>query len=844
MPNIPSYWGGSGSNLGEVHPLDCLSFASFVTEQLGHPVILPTLTRAQFLALPKADRNTHKRVSFFTPAAFRSAHRVAADAAHCNLLCLDIDDPAQAAPFANYKQALIDRLTPYAFAAYLTASSTPQAPRLRVVVSAREIPLDRYADAVRWVGGLLGLSSVTSESQVAVQPMYRPTIFRDDDPVSDHPLIVAVPEGGVVGLSSLGTVAADRSGETPSGNPLPQPRAEDLEFLRPEAENVTFDDVRTALYVLDPDCSYNEWIEVAAALHHQFPRSEQAEEAFSLFDDWSQRGAKYTGLEDTRSKWGSFKPTPRGRAPVTIRTVFHRATLAGWSQGEALAERCYAELDRAIAVAQINERELKAFLARIVQAPLLSRMQTDMLVTSLAKRAKQPRTVIRKALLSLERTLRVAQGGGKEELPRWARGFCFVSNQNKFFQHHSGEKFSPEAFDRYYGERLMADSTERGVPTVKPQDFMLNIAHCPRVQDYIYSPLHGGDAFVTLGQTRLVNLYIPTYPDPDPASAAQAGEVIEDHLGHLISETAYQGLLLDFFAYHVQHPGKKIRWAVLLQGAQGCGKTVLAEMMRAILGKEHVRSIGAEALFGGNFNGWSSGAQLCAIEEVRVAGHNRHEVMNSLKPCISNDFITVNEKFQVPYQTPNITNYLMFTNWHDSLAVSDGDRRYFVLESSLQDARQVRELGEAYFDRLWNTVRTKGAGLRAWFESRAIAPAFQPDGHAPATPYLRDLASAAASPLASAVDEILAEGVNPLVRRDLAAVSILRQIVELQKGLDRPSNQTIAAVLRERGMVKVGRHLIEEQQECFWASRSLRPAAGSWLSEIKTRLAEKDAILQ
>ena len=841
MSDLP-YWGGSGVNLGSVRPLSCATFDAFVNEQLGHPVLLASISRKEFLALPKKQRDEHKRVSFFTPAAFKSEHRVAAEALHCNLICLDIDDPAQAAPFVSATGSLVGKLRPFAFAAYLTANSTPENPRLRIVVSAREIPLERYAQAVRWLGEtLLGLPSVTGESKVAVQPMYRPTIFRDDDPVEDHPLIVAVPGGAVI--TDRHVVGKAASPDNPPPKTV-EPNAEDLEFLRPAVEEVTFEDVRTALFVLDPDCSYSEWIEVAAALHHQFPYANQEEGAFELFNDWSQRGVKYTTEEDTLAKWGSFKATPRGRAPVTIRTVFHRAMAAGWAQGAVLAERCYGQIRSWIdSKTKTGAALLEEGLQKVSTAPVLSEPQKALLLKSLADASGIARGEVKTMLARMERQAQQSLPSAAE-LPRWARGLCYVSTQNEFFQRHTGRKFKPESLDNTFGSELMRGATERGQPLVKPRDYLLNVMRCAKVDDYVYSPADADEIFVNVGQRRAVNLYIPTYPelDTDPAAVAAAGQILEDHIrGHLVAEAAYQDILLDFFTYHVQKPGRKIRWAVLLQGAQGCGKTVLAEMMRAVLGPQHVRSIGAEALFAG-FNGWSYGSQLCTIEEVRVVGHNRHEVMNSLKPCISNDFITVNEKFEVPYQTPNTTNYLMFTNHHDSLAVSDGDRRYFVLESPLQDSRQVRALGESYFDRLWGMVRTKGGALRAWFEQRKISPAFNPDSHAPSTPYLGELATAAATPLAAAVNEVLVDGLHPLATSRLAVIGILRQILETRRGLEVFSDQTLAAVLRERGMRLVGRYMIDGERMSIWVARE--SSSKDWVAEVRLRLAEKDALLQ
>jgi hypothetical protein len=51
---------------------------------------------------------------------------------------------------------------------------------------------------------------------------------------------------------------------------------------------------------------------------------------------------------------------------------------------------------------------------------------------------------------------------------------------------------------------------------------MVNI---PKVDHYAYDPTRPEEAFVTLEQRRFVNLYLPTYPEPDPEDADAAGQI-------------------------------------------------------------------------------------------------------------------------------------------------------------------------------------------------------------------------------------------------------------------------------------------------------------------------------
>lgn len=85
-------------------------------------------------------------------------------------------------------------------------------------------------------------------------------------------------------------------------------------FCRTDASEA---EVRRALETIDPDCSYQDWCSVGMGLH-----AWDEVRGLPLWDEWSQRGAKYHPGETTK-KWASFaanKPNP-----VTLGTVFHLA---------------------------------------------------------------------------------------------------------------------------------------------------------------------------------------------------------------------------------------------------------------------------------------------------------------------------------------------------------------------------------------------------------------------------------------------------------------------------------------------------------------------------------------
>jgi len=823
-------FGGPGSDLGNVKLLHPESWADFVKETLGHAILL-NVTRTQYHAMEKKERQIAKRVSYVTPATFKTSpskrlHELA-DCFHLIAIDLDVDADgnAPAAPFVRDPNMLHQQLAGLQFAAYTTSSSTPEAPRLRIFVRAAGLPVKDYARAVYTISGLLGLTSVNKESLIVVQPMFLPTLFRDEDATKHHPLIATSIEGEPLSADDLGDAAIQLSPRSDGKVTAFNVDGDDLDYLRPTVDGLEISDVRDALATLDPDMSYPEWLEVAAALRHQFPLEPTASEAYMLFDEWSSKGEKYVDSDDTLAKWNSLRATPKGRAPITIRSVLHKAQEAGWESSK-LSTKCYANTIKWITSPATEGTALMSEgIKRIAATPLLSPLERGTLLSALqdamrAKGLKVLRTDLKKELSKLERTaikLTSPTVTPDAQLPQWCRGTCYVAGTNEFYHRASNRALKPEAFDHCYNAFLMEDAAN-GKPVMLARDFALNVAKIPRVDNYRYEPAQADQAMIYEGKQKFINTYQPTYPEPSPADMEAAGEIFLNHMATLIEEEEYMRILIDWLAYQIQNPGAKIRWAVLVQGAEGCGKTAIFEAMRAVMGSTNVYSQDASLLLKDMFNSWATGHQLVAIEEIRVVGHNRHEVMNRLKPCISNDHLSIRTPFRAAIQMPNNTNYIMFTNHHDSLAIGEGDRRYFVVNSALQNKTQVRALPADHFPSYYQMLKDKAGGLRAWFMEWKISKDFNPHKHAPVTRYLSELMKASATPLTSAVSDALVDGDHPLVAEDLVSSRCLKGLIETQN-LPRFTDQNLASVLRELDYVLLGRYRIEEDRHYLWTKR-------------------------
>lgn len=838
----PRYFTGQ-TLFDPVRETQAANFKDLVDRHINLPVAL-NITRENFQKLPKDSRDKAKSVAYLVAACFQTSpsERVYTAATHCNLLFLDIDTDkdgsSPAAPFVRDPSLLARHLAPFSFAAYTTASSTTEAPRIRVVVAAEAIPLSAYPAAVRTIAGRMGLRVITPESRTAVQPMYLPTTFAGQDPDEEHPLFASDLTGiefTVADIDPGEPGAVPQAGST-SHHAAPADGPDGLEYLRPPVPEITLDVAKEALDHVDPDVGYREWIDVAAALKHQF-LGDDTEAAFQIFDEWSSRGAKYKDEDETRAKWDSFQQTSPGRVPVTIRSLLHLARESGWDC-QPIREACFSSVMDWL---QNNTAGQSALLAeglkRIMAAPLLSQTEEDALLNLIVAQSKEKHglkvsaTSLRKDLKRLKDGLKEKETTlEKQKSPAWCKGVCFVATGSRFFRQRTGERYTPDAWDYVYGKRLLptADQLKESGqpitpanlsrPMVRPRDYALNHIKIPTVYDMEYDPSSPNEIITVSGGRVFVNTYVRSYPQADPAGQADAEEQFMGHLYNLLEEKEHARTLMDFLAYMVQHPGKKIRWAVLLQGVDGCGKGFIADTMAVVLGSAHVESIAGKTIFSG-WTEWATGHQLVAIEEIRVVGVNRHEVMGILKPLITNTTIPINQKFADTRQAVNRTNYLLFTNHHDALALTPGDRRYFVLKSRYQTKEQVQELtARGYHDKLYAMLEQNPGGLRAFFESWEISEDFNPNASAPETKYLLELISDSANETTAAVRQLICEGDHPLLQYDLLSSKILMEFLQDHAQLrSKVSTQHLYNVLREENYTQTCRIMIDGCRHYLWS---------------------------
>lgn len=178
--------------------------------------------------------------------------------------------------------------------------------------------------------------------------------------------------------------------------------------------------------------------------------------------------------------------------------------------------------------------------------------------------------------------------------------------------------------------------------------------------------------------------------------------------------------LMCWLAYPLQHPGAKLRTAVIMHGDEGAGKNFFFECVLEIYGR-YGALVGQDELED-KFNDWRSGKCMVIGDEVSSRQELVHN-KNRLKALITSPTVQINPKNLPRREERNHINIVFLSNEIQPLALDNTDRRYLVVYTP-----RMRE--RAFYEKL-KAWREKG-GIAALYEYLLAYPLDDFDPYAPA----------------------------------------------------------------------------------------------------------------
>lgn len=349
--------------------------------------------------------------------------------------------------------------------------------------------------------------------------------------------------------------------------------------------------------------------------------------------------------------------------------------------------------------------------------------------------------------------------GGREtfltvpEMIEYFKGCVYILDVHKVLV-PGGRLLKPEQFNAWYGGHMFQMLPDGTKPSKKAFDALTEcMAHTfPRAETSVFRPdLPTG----TITPEGAVNIYVPPDVQTRPGDVSR----FTDFLERLLPAKRDREILISWCAAVVQHVGVKFQWAPVLQGAEGNGKSLIASVLVYALGEDYAYEPRASQL-GSQFISFDENRLLIVCEEIHMNG--RRELLDDLKPRITNRRVEVEAKGQDKRMIVNTANWFFCTNYRDAVLKSRNDRRYAVFFTAQQSVEDIARdgMGGGYFPALYTWLRGGGyANVAHWLATYPI-----PDDLNPATACHRapitSSTDAAVSASAGAIESEIQEAIE------------------------------------------------------------------------------------
>lgn len=604
---------------------------------------------------------------------------------------------------------------------------------------------------------------------------------------------------------ALHQAARDRPGSSEGERDLDDPFADVAQLT-----DISEEELHTKLLLVPNAEDYETWIQVGMALYHQF---EGKPRGLELWHEWSITADNYdAGALDAR--WDTLDIERKGRSPITARYILRLAK----EGAQKIATETFVEIKQRLQQAddihkfrEVCDEIKHVEFDRVLRAQLLHMVKERFKgLTHATLGITEARDLIR------------YENPEVKTPPWWIDGWVYCELDEVFYHISSKRSVSKGSFNDAHRRFMLTkkDVLEgRSAPEQLPSDVALNIYQVPVVTTRMYLP--GEDEIFTANGKDYVNSYddrgVPVLPDRLTAADREAVERVAYHFEHLFAVARDRRLFMDWLAWIVQNPGKHPNWACLIQGTEGDGKSFFYELMATVLGFDNVKPLVAKALEEKN-TAWAEGSQLVFVEEIRLAGHNRHDVLNAVKPLITNKAVSIRRMNVDWYSVLNVSSYLLTTNFRDAMPLTANDSRYMILFSRFQGKDALEEFSASdptYYEQLFTSLEHAGA-LRKWLLDWTVSDDFRPYARAPYSSAKTEMVNYAKSEEAEALEEILAESPRMDMTAYLLNATDLPDEMQ-ERDAQAPYGKLMNKLLLDAGFTLLGKVRVGDSTPRYWS---------------------------
>jgi hypothetical protein len=568
--------------------------------------------------------------------------------------------------------------------------------------------------------------------------------------------------------------------------------------------NVSEDKVKDLLSKLDASMGNDEWVTVGMALHDW-----DNVLGLELWEDWSKSGQNYDEGE-TAKRWKSFD---HGQG-VSLGSLFYLAKDADYANSESEINKLLEEINRA------TKKDIELSIAPKIQKIKLTPLDRDKLANAIQKRIKDLEG-FKLSIVAVRDMISSNKSSAQSNIPDWCASWIYVDSHSKYLNLDTMCFSDVNGFNTRNGHRIPFN--ESGSKP-KASTFVADYGYIRTADAISYLP-DKKDTFITIDGKDVVNIYnheaVPKPSESFTDGGLAAIEKTKKHIELLLGDKEHQEILIQWIAHQVQYPGRQILWAPVIQGTYGSGKTFFSELLSLCLGDLNVGVV-LPSQVSSSFNGWCANKLVNILEEIRVAGKNRHDVINALKPLITDRRIQINDKGISQYNTINTTNYICFTNHKDAIPIDKDDRRWWIIYSKFQSKEDLERLGDGYFPDLFNDLRKYAPELKKWLLEYKISEDFIKTKRAPMTKHKESMAALEDSNIEglAEVRDLLENG-GQYYTKECVSSSDLFLALELKCTDIHLNSKNKNYILKKLGFSTLGNMKIDGKTRTIWSKNTM-----------------------
>ena len=155
--------------------------------------------------------------------------------------------------------------------------------------------------------------------------------------------------------------------------------------------------------------------------------------------------------------------------------------------------------------------------------------------------------------------------------------------------------------------------------------------------------------------------------------------------------------LMKWLAFVFQKQNLRTCTAIVITGAQGCGKNTFTNQICKLLGFYAEENTNSKAIFS-EFNSVLFYKRLLICNEKKSFEENKNFNHDLLKALITENTLQINFKYQDRMTVENVSNFIFLSNNFAPVKIEQGDRRFVVIRASSEHV-----VDKDYFTQLFAT---------------------------------------------------------------------------------------------------------------------------------------------